>query len=140
MRVKGIIWIGAATDDLRESASFFSDVLGMEVTTSVPGFVRLTTENGDRVELFGPDSAEHDELDTGPVAGFWVDDLDQAHLELLEADMDGVTDLYTGPDGHRWFYFRAPGGSFYELCEHPRPRPARGGPAAAGSRTSRGLI
>jgi catechol 2,3-dioxygenase-like lactoylglutathione lyase family enzyme len=125
MRVKGIVWVGAATEDLAASASFFSSILGLEVLTNVPGFVRLTTENGDRIELFGPDSAEHDELGTGPVAGFWVDDLDEAHSELLKANTDGVTDFYTGPDGHRWFYFRDPGGVFYELCEHPQPRPAK---------------
>jgi catechol 2,3-dioxygenase-like lactoylglutathione lyase family enzyme len=125
MRIKGIVWIGAATEDVAASASFFSEVLGLKITTKVPGFVRLTTENGDRIELFGPDSAEHDDLDTGPVAGFWVDDLDQARRELLEADMEGVTDFYTGPDGHRWFYFRDPSGMFYELCEHPIPRPTK---------------
>lgn len=126
MQVKGIIWIGSATEDLKESAVFFSKTLGMTITTDVPGFTRLTTQNGDRVELFGPESVEHDQLDTGPVAGFWVDDIEQAHRELLEQGVEGVTDLERGRDGHRWFYFRAPDGSFYELCEHPRPRPVKG--------------
>ena len=126
MQVKGIIWIGSATEDLEKSAEFFSKTLGMKITTDVPGFTRLVTLDGDRVELFGPDSAEHDQLDTGPVAGFWVEDIEQAHEELREAGVDGVTDLEHGADGHRWFYFRAPDGSFYELCEHPRPRPVKG--------------
>lgn len=126
MQVKGIIWIGSATEDLNESAKFFSEKLGMEITTDVPGFTRLITQNGDRVELFGPDSVEHDQLDTGPVAGFWVDDIEEAHQELRDAGVDNLTDLEHGPDGHRWFYFRAPDGSFYELCEHPVPRPVKG--------------
>jgi len=130
LHIKGIIWIGSATDDQAATASFFSEQLGMEVTTDVPGFTRLSADNGDLLEIFGPDSREHDHLDTGPVAGLWVDDVVAAHAELAEAGVDGLTDMERGPDGHRWFYFRAPDGNFYELCEHPRPRPARGTPSA----------
>lgn len=99
----------------------------MPVVTDVPGFTRLAASNGDRLELFGPDSVEHDHLDTGPVAGLWVDDAEDARKELLEANVDGVTDLERGPDGHRWFYFKGPDGNYYEMCEHPRPRPPKGG-------------
>lgn len=127
MRVKGIIWVGSATENLNETAAFFAQHLGMKITDEVPGFTRLVTQNGDRVELFGPNSVEHDQLDTGPVAGFWVDDIEEAQRELRNAGVDGVTELEHGPDGHRWFYFRAPDGRFYELCEHPRPRPVKGG-------------
>ena len=126
MRVKGIIWVGSATDDREGTAAFFSKHLGLEVTTNVPGFTQLVAENGDRLELFGPDSVEHDHLDTGPVAGFWVDDIEAAHSELVESGVDQVTDIERGPDGHGWFYVRAPDGNFYELCEHPSPRPAKG--------------
>ncbi|MDH3731066.1 MAG: VOC family protein [Acidimicrobiia bacterium] len=122
MRIKGIIWVGSATDDRAATAEFFSNQLGMEVTVDVAGFTQLMVENGDRLELFGPDSREHDQLDTGPVAGFWVDDIELAHRELTEAQVDVVTKMEQGRDGHRWFYFRAPDGNFYELCEHPRPR------------------
>ena len=126
MQVKGIIWVGSATEDRAGTAAFFTERLGMEITTDVPGFTSLTTENGDRVELFGPDSVEHDHLDTGPVAGFWVGDIGEAHTELLDAGVDDVTDLEHGPDGHQWFYFRAPDGNFYELCDRPDPRPVKG--------------
>ena len=127
MRIKGIIWVGSATENLKQTSTFFSEHLGMKVTTDVPGFIRLTLENGDRVELFGPNSIEHDHLDTGPVAGFWVDDLENAHRELLQAGVDDVTDIEHGHDGHGWLYFRAPDGNFYELCQHPGPRPPKGG-------------
>lgn len=125
MRVKGIIWVGSAVDDRQATSAFFSHHFGMEVTTDVPGFTQLTIENGDRLELFGPDSVEHDHLDSGPVAGFWVDDIEGGHRELLAAGVEDVTDIEQGSDGHRWFYFRAPDGKFYELCEQPRPRPPR---------------
>ena len=75
MQVKGIIWVGIAVDDREGTARFFADHLGLEVTTEVKGFTQLTASNGDRMELFGPDSVEHGQLDTGPVAGFWVDDV-----------------------------------------------------------------
>ncbi len=125
MHIKGIIWIGSATKDRAGTASFFSERLGMKVTADVPGFTRLAADNGDLLEIFGPDSSEHDYLDTGPVAGLWVDDVENAHAELEAAGVDGLTNMHHGPDGHRWFYFRAPDGNFYELCEQPRPRPVR---------------
>ncbi len=125
MEIKGIIWIGSATEDLGKTTGFFSDILGMEITTEVPGFTRLAAANGDLLEIFGPDSVEHSHLDTGPVAGFWVEDVEGARRELLAAEVEGVTELERGRDGHRWFYFRAPDGNFYELCEHPRPRPVK---------------
>jgi len=127
MEVKGIIWVGSATNDREATTRFFADVLGMPVVTDVPGFSRLAAANGDRLELFGPDSVEHDYLDTGPVAGLWVDDATDARTELISAGVETVTNLKTGPDGHRWFYFRAPDGNFYEMCEHPGPRPTRAG-------------
>lgn len=126
MRVKGIIWVGTAVDDSNAGASFFADVLGMEVTTSVKGFARLEAANGDRLELFGPDSVEHDQLDTGPVAGFWIDDVAEARKELIAAGVSSCTEIERGPDGHAWFYFRAPSGYYYELCEHVAPRPPKG--------------
>ena len=125
MEVKGIVWVGSATDDREGTTRFFADVLGMPVETDVPGFSRLVAANGDRFELFGPDSVEHAQLDTGPVAGLWVDDAREAHAELIEAGVEVVTELETGADGHSWFYFKAPDGNFYELCEHPHPRPVR---------------
>ncbi len=126
MQVKGIIWLGSATEDLEANTSFFSEVLGMPVVTNVRGFTRLAAENGDRLEFFGPDSVEHDQLDTGPVAGLWIDDAEEARRELLEAGVTEVTELEQGRDGHHWFYFKAPDGNYYEMCEHPRPRPAKG--------------
>lgn len=125
MEIKGIIWVGSATESLRETTAFFAEVLQMPVVTDVPGFTRLAAENGDRLEFFGPDSMEHDRLDTGPVAGLWIDDAAAARAELIEAGVEDVTDLETGRDGHRWFYFMAPDGNYYEMCEHPRPRPPR---------------
>ncbi len=126
MRIKGIIWAGSAVEDLKRSAAFFNGVLGMEITTDVRGFTRLEAENGDRLELFGPDSEEHDQLDTGPVAGFWIDDAEDARRELIAAGVDSCTEIERGRDGHAWFYFRAPNGEYYELCEHVSPRPAKG--------------
>ena len=90
----------------------------METTTDVPGFTRLVTQSGDRVEIFGPEMDEYRHLDTGPVAGFWVEDALEARRELIEAGVDSCTEIESGRDGHRWFYFKAPDGNFYELCEH----------------------
>lgn len=125
MRVRGLIWAGTSVDDVDSSTDFFARHLGMNVESQVQGFSRLVAENGDRLELFGPDSNEHDQLDTGPVAGFWVDDAGEAHEELSDRDVPGLSDLQRGPDGHRWFYFKGPDGNYYEICENPAPRPPR---------------
>lgn len=125
MRIKGIIWVGSTTSDLKATTKFFSDVVGMPVVTNVRGFTRLAAENGDRLELFAPDSVEHEVLDSGPVAGLWVDNAGEAREELIAANVDHVTELETGADGHSWFYFRAPNGNYFEICEHPRPREPR---------------
>jgi hypothetical protein len=64
--------------------------------------------------------SEYVHLDTGPVAGFWVEDARSARRELIAAGVDSCTYLEFGADGHAWFDFRAPDGNFYELCEHNR--------------------
>lgn len=85
MEVKGIIWVGSATEDRDATTSFFADVLKMPVIADVQGFTRLAASNGDRLEFFGPDSVEHHHLDTGPVTGLWIDDAAAARAELVDA-------------------------------------------------------
>ncbi len=126
MQIKGIIWVGSATEDRKATADFFTEHLGLRVGLDVKGFTQLIAENGDRLELFGPDSVEHELLDTGPVAGLWVEDVETAHRELREAGIADMTNIERARDGRGWFYFKAPDGNYYELCEHPRPRPAKG--------------
>ncbi len=125
MRIKGIIWAGTATEERIATTDFFADLLGMDRVLDVRGFSRLRAENGDLFEIFGPESIEHDHLDTGPVAGFWVDDVEEAHKELVAAGVEEVTVVERAAHGHGWFYFKAPDGRFYELCERREPRPAK---------------
>ncbi|MBT8201608.1 MAG: VOC family protein [Acidimicrobiia bacterium] len=125
MEIKRISWLGSSTDDRAAMTAFFRDQLGMTLTVDVKGFSRLTTSNGDRIEFFGPDSVEHDQLDTGPVAGFLVDDVAASRQELIDAGVTSCTEIEHSNDGHRWFYFRAPDGNFYELCETHEPRPVK---------------
>ena len=47
MQIKGIIWVGTATDDRTSLGNFFSDVLGLDKTVDVKGFTQLTMANGD---------------------------------------------------------------------------------------------
>lgn len=97
MQVKGIIWVGTPTDAREQLATFFHDLPGMSVTTDAVGFTRLSTANGDRIEIFGPESSEYVRLDTGPVAGLWVDDARAARRELIAAGVDSCTALDSGP-------------------------------------------
>jgi len=133
MDVKGIIWLGSVTDSRPEMSAFMQMHLGLSVDVDIAGFTRLLAANGDRVELFGPGSEEHELLDTGPVAGFLVDDAAAARSEMLANGVPDVTKLYRARDGHHWFYFRAPDGNYYELCESSTPRtPGEGEPAPSG--------
>jgi hypothetical protein len=91
MNVKGIIWVGSMADDLGATTRFFSEVLEMPVFTDVEGFIRLAAENGDRLELFGPNSVEHSVLDAGPVAGFWVENAEEARRELMAAGASSIS-------------------------------------------------
>lgn len=124
-KVKGLVWVGSACADPEATANFFARSLGLHLTTQLSNFTRLTTPNGDRIEFFGPGFIEHDHLDTGPVAGFLVDDAQLAHDRLVADGTADVTEVSSSADGHRWFYFRAPDGNYYELTEHARARPAR---------------
>ncbi len=126
MQIKGIIWVGLTTDNQRTATAFFSDLLGMSLVSDIPGLSRLEASNGDRLELFGPDSSEHNFVDSGPVAGLWVEDCAVARAELIAAGVDEVTGLFSGADGHRWFYFRSPDGHHFEMCENPHPRQQKG--------------
>jgi catechol 2,3-dioxygenase-like lactoylglutathione lyase family enzyme len=91
-------------------------------------FVRLDLPNSSCVEVFGPGEPDHLHFTTGPVVGFWVEDLDAARHDLVRhrVELLGPT---SGPAGAgRWQHFRAPDGYVYEIEENPTRR-SGGSPA-----------
>jgi catechol 2,3-dioxygenase-like lactoylglutathione lyase family enzyme len=109
--VRNLRWLGVSVDDPATAAVFFRDVLGLRVLFDESDSVELETEDGDRVQLFGPGS-RYFERGRRPFPLFEVDDAAAARSELwgrgiavgpLEAD-----------DEWEWFDVPGPGDVVYE--------------------------
>lgn len=115
VRVLSLVWVGTRTTEYAATLAFFRDVLGLGVHSSETDFAVLDVPGGATVEVFGPKSQYNAHL-THPVAGFRVDDLEQAVGDLLAAGAEIVLPVQGG--GTRsWMHFRAPDGFVYELVQ-----------------------
>lgn len=108
MRVEGILWVGRRTASLPAMADFLERTLGLERVEGDDGRVLFQATNGDLVELYGPGEGG-EELATGPVVEFAVDDLEEARRELAEQGARVVADGYT------WLHVEAPDGTVVGL-------------------------
>ncbi len=113
MRVLSLTWVGTRTTEYAATVAFFKDVLGLGVRSSETDFAVLEVPGGATVEVFGPKSEYNAHL-THPVAGFRVDDLEQAVADLLAAGAEIVLPVQGG-ETRSWVHFRAPDGFVYEL-------------------------
>lgn len=118
MNVKGIVWLGTRTSKFESMLNLYRDVMGMTLTHQEPGFAVLDLPNGDKVELFGEESAYNQDF-THPVAGFLVDDIEAARAELEAAGIEFLGPIERVEDGYAWSHFRAPDGFVYELTYSP---------------------
>lgn len=121
MQVRGLVWLGTATDRFDESVTFFRDVLRLPVVVDEPDFVALQLPDTSLVEVFAPGSPYARHHDTAPVAGFLVDDVEVARDELAAAGIELVGEVEVSED-YRWQYFRAPDGNLYEITSGPYRR------------------
>jgi catechol 2,3-dioxygenase-like lactoylglutathione lyase family enzyme len=122
MNVKGIVWLGTRTSKFDAMLNLYQNVMGMRLAHQEPGFVVLDLPNGDKVELFGDESAYNRNF-THPVAGFLVGDIDSARVEMEAAGIEFFGPIERTEDGYAWSHFRAPDGFLYELTyapEHPQ--------------------
>lgn len=76
--------------------------------------------NGDTVEIFGPGNRAHEYFDTGPVAGFVVDDVEKARSDMEEAGVSFIGPVHTADDGGSWSHFAAPAETSTKSPERPR--------------------
>jgi catechol 2,3-dioxygenase-like lactoylglutathione lyase family enzyme len=118
MKVKGIVWVGTATDKYQEMVAFFRDTMGLDVFHERDDLSILRLESGEWVEVFGPGDAHFGEFDTGPVVEFLVDDLDAARAELEGKGVEFLTENHGWGD-YVWTHFRAPDGKVYGLTTGP---------------------
>lgn len=67
----------------------------------------LQLPDGSKVEVFGSDNPINRHLTTGPVAGFLVDDVQDATAELRSAGVEIVFESGVDDSGNAWVHIRA---------------------------------
>jgi catechol 2,3-dioxygenase-like lactoylglutathione lyase family enzyme len=128
---KGRGWHGSAdgSDNAEPTVAFFRDVLGLRLELDRPGFWMLKLPDGSKVEVFRSDSPVNRHFTTGPVAGFLVDDVQDATAELRSAGLEILFESGVDDSGNAWVHFRAPDGNIYEFTQDPGvSRPHERGP------------
>src|SRR5205823_9647848 len=93
MEVRGITWLGTRTERSDDMVAFLRDVLGMRVDHEDDDMTALRTANGDTVEVFTERDTEHRFFTTGPVAGFLVEDVASARVELRSAGVELIGEV-----------------------------------------------
>ena len=119
MRVLAYTWAGVRSSDLKSTAHFFAETLGLPVSYQGKGVVQFEMPSGQLFEVFGSESRFY-RLHTCPVLGFQVEDVRQAKLELESRGVEFETDV-EGNASEAWTYFRGPDGYLYELWQTARP-------------------
>jgi catechol 2,3-dioxygenase-like lactoylglutathione lyase family enzyme len=132
--IKGLGWAGTRTDRFAETTAFFRDVLGLPVAHASAHQVVFSLPGDALLEVFGPGDPDHDHFSTGPVVGFFVDDIEAARDQLERAGVELLGPLGGTRETGRWAHFRAPDGNVYELTARPAPGQA---PPATGDSTRR---
>jgi len=119
-KFKGIAWLGIRTDKFDELLDFYKNKMELPVIHEEPGFRAFDLPNGDRVEIFSEeytsDGNDYRHFSTGPVAGFLVDNIEEAKKEM---ESEGIE--FIGPVGEgstsKWAHFRGVDGNTYELMQ-----------------------
>ena len=119
MRVLGYTWAGVRTADLKSTARFFSDVLGVSQVHEGKGLAQFELPSGQLFEIFGSESRFY-QLHACPVLAFQVEDVRAARKEMESRAVEFVTNI-EGDDSEAWTYFRGPDGYLYELWQTSRP-------------------
>ncbi len=119
MNVIKLAWVGTRTENAEATALFFRDVLGLSNDLLESDFWLLTLPDGSKVEVYGPGTAVNTHFTTGPVAGFLVDDVRAAAVELRSADVEILLESPVDESGNAWVHFRAPDGNIYEFTQDP---------------------
>ncbi|MBV8050793.1 MAG: VOC family protein [Acidobacteriaceae bacterium] len=118
MRVLGYTWAGVRTADLKTTAHFFANVMGMSLIREGKALVQFELPSGQIFEVFGSENRYY-RLHACPVLAFQVEDVRAARGELESLGVEFVTDIEIyGVE--IWTYFRGPDGYLYELWQTDR--------------------
>ena len=115
MQVKGLAWLGTRTQEFEAATRFFGETLGLSAEHEEPDFALFRLPDGARVEVFGPGDRDHEHFTTGPVAGFLVDDVEEARAELERAGISFIGPVYHYDANSAWSHFIGPDGNVYEI-------------------------
>ncbi len=117
LRVSGLGWLGIRTDRFEETATFFRDVMGLEVVREERDVIGFSFPDGVELEVWRPEDEFHDFFTTGPVVGFEVDDHDAARSRMEAANVQFLGHAqYSGAAA--WSHYRGPDGAVYEIISH----------------------
>ena len=118
MKVKGLVFLGTRTSEFDKMVGFARDVLGLSPRIEGPDFAVCELPNGDKIEIFGPRDKDHDFM-TCPVAGFLVEDVEQARAEMEAKGIEFIGPVQRWGEDISWSHFRAPDGHVYEITNQP---------------------
>ncbi len=113
MRVMGLRWLATRTPDFHDMVMFAEERLHLVPSTLTSDVASFLLPNGDTFEVYASEDAGGGHPVDGAIGAFLVDDAAIAHAELESSGSD-VLALHEEGDV-RWFYVRAPDGSYYEL-------------------------
>jgi hypothetical protein len=99
MKVKGIVWLGTRISNFDAMVNMYKNMMGLDIVHNQPGFVIMDLPNGDRVEVFGDDSS-YNTFFTNPVAGFLVDDIASARVEMEAHGIEFIGPIEAADDGN----------------------------------------
>jgi catechol 2,3-dioxygenase-like lactoylglutathione lyase family enzyme len=98
--------------------AFLQDTLGLALEHADDGQWVFSLPDGAKTEVFSSDSPHNPHFESGPVAGFYVDDVPKAAEELRQAGVEIVHGPVVDDDSDAaWVHFRAPDGNLYELTQ-----------------------
>jgi catechol 2,3-dioxygenase-like lactoylglutathione lyase family enzyme len=119
MRELGYTWAGVRTANLKSTARFFADVLGLSQVHEGKALAQFELPSGQLFEVFGSESRFY-QLHACPVLAFQVEEGRAARKELEQQGVEFVARV-EGDDSEAWTYFRGPDGYGYELWQTTRP-------------------
>ena len=114
MKVEGLGWLGIRTERFEETARFFREVMGLEVTRSERDVVGFAFPDGTEMEVWRPEDEFHSFFGAGPVVGFRVDDVEASRAEMEAAGVEFLGPIQRS-EGAAWSHFRGPDGNVYEV-------------------------
>jgi catechol 2,3-dioxygenase-like lactoylglutathione lyase family enzyme len=117
MRVLRIAWLGTRTDRATAMAEFLLSTMGLQLDHAGEDTWVFVLPGGGKVEVFGPTDTATDHFTTGPVAGFLVEDVAKATVELRDAGAEILSGPTFAGDDIAWVHFRGPDGNVYELTQ-----------------------